>query len=85
MPGSSLRSPTASGAAGAGARCRVTLWIANQDFSAVVGGVNVQVTRGDYYDDSTALFIECANAVPPLFTALPDGITSHKLVNPWEG
>jgi hypothetical protein len=58
--------------------------MATQDFSVTVAGVSVQVFRGDFYDDSTAVYL----AAPALFSPLPDGITNHKLAsaaNPWEG
>jgi hypothetical protein len=62
----------------------VTLFVANQDFSVQVAGADVEVKRGDFWDDSTALYIQCAAASPPLFFPLPDGITVHHLTVDWE-
>ena len=61
----------------------MALLIANQDFSVEVGGVDVEVKRGDFYDSTTALAVQVAGA--GLFSVLPDGITNHQIVSDWEG
>ena len=64
----------------------MTLYIAAQNFSVQVAGADVEVRRGDFYDDSTAVYTEATSSavVPPLFVPLPDGITRHT-VGGWEG
>ena len=61
----------------------MALLIANQDFSVEVGGVDVEVKRGDFYDSTTALAVAVAGA--GLLSVVPDGITSHTLAGDWEG
>ena len=61
----------------------MALLIANQDFSSQVGGVDVEVKRGDFWDSTTALAIAVAGA--GLFSVLPDGITQHQIAADWEG
>lgn len=61
----------------------MALLIANQDFSVEVGGVDVPVKRGDFWDSSTALAAAVAGA--GLLSTLPDGITAHQIVGDWEG
>lgn len=65
----------------------MTLYIAAQDFSVQVSGADVEVKRGDFYDDSTAVYTEATSSgvVPPLFVPLPDGITQHQVAHDWEG
>jgi len=61
----------------------MALLIANQDFSVEVGGVDVPVKRGDFWDSTTALATQLAGT--GLLSTLPDGITSHVIVGDWEG
>lgn len=61
----------------------MALLIANQDFSVEVGGVDVPVKRGDFWDSTTALAIQVAGA--GLLSVLPDGITTHQIIGDWEG
>lgn len=61
----------------------MALLIANQDFSVEVGGVDVPVKRGDFWDSTTALAVQVAGA--GLLSPLPDGITSHQVAGGWEG
>ena len=63
----------------------MTLFLANQNFTVVVAGATVEVFRGDFYDDSTALYQAVAATSPPLFDALPDGIAQHRVSADWEG
>lgn len=65
----------------------MTLFIAAQDFSVQVSGADVEVRRGDFYDSTTAVYAEATaqNVQPPLFVALPDGITQHQVAYDWEG
>ena len=66
----------------------MTLYIAAQDFAVQVAGADVEVKRGDFYDDTTAVYAE-ATSTPlavPLFVPLPDGITTHRVATEgWEG
>ena len=61
----------------------MALLIANQNFTTVVGGVNLTVQRGDFWDSTTALAVAVAGA--GLLSVLPDGITTHQVVADWEG
>lgn len=64
----------------------MTLYIAAQNFSVQVSGVDVEVQRGDFYDSTTAVYTEAVSSgtVPPLLVPVPDGITSHRVPG-WEG
>ena len=61
----------------------MSLLIANQNFTAVVGGATVTVLRGDFYDSTTALAVQVAGS--GLLSVLPDGITAHQIAGDWEG
>lgn len=61
----------------------MALLIANQDFSAEVDGVDVPVSRGEFWDSSTDLAAAVSGA--GLLSVLPDGITAHTLAGDWEG
>lgn len=65
----------------------MALYIAAQDFSVQVSGVDVEVRRGDFYDSTTTVYAEATaqGVQPPLFVPLPDGITNHQVAYDWEG